>query len=61
MSEEIRDHNGSLIGRFVDSGSKTELYDSHGSLLGIYDSATNETHDSSGSLIGRGNQLMRLL
>jgi len=59
--EEIRGANGELKAIIDSYGSKQELRSNSGELLAVYDEATNETRDATGSLVGRGNQLLTCL
>ena len=61
MQEEIRDNQGRLIGVIHDVGWRKELISASGTLLGVYNPGLNETIDAAGHLVGRGDQLMRLL
>ena len=59
--EELRDKNGSLLGRVVMEGGRQVLRDRNGTRLGDYNPADNVTRDRNGSRIGTGNVLMTLL
>ena len=59
--EEIRGANGELKAVIYTYGPKLELRSNSGELLAVYDEATNETRDATGSLVGRGNQLLTCL
>ena len=59
--EEIYGADGTLRAVIYTSGSRLELYSNSGQLLAIYSEETNETRDASGSLVGRGNQLLTCL
>ena len=59
--QELRDATGRLIGKIKPSGSKYEGRDAIGRLKGTYDPKSNETRDSSGRLVGKGNLLSSLI
>ena len=61
MKREIFNADGSLRAVIMSSGDREEIFDAYGSLLGVYRSATDETTDAYGSLVGRGNLLMTLI
>ena len=60
-TETLRDKYGERLGEFVVHGSRCELRDRYGYLLGWYDLETNWTRDKYGNPIGRGNLLVTLL
>jgi len=60
-TQELRDRNGRLLGKISQSGNKQELRDAIGKLKGYYNVQTNETRDSIGRLVGKGNLLSSLL
>lgn len=59
MHEQVlKDKAGRIIGKIRKiTGGKLEISDAAGRLKGYYDPKTNETKDSSGRLVGRGNLL----
>jgi len=57
----LLDNSGSYIGQITQSGEKYCLFDSTGSLLGIYDPDRDATFDAGGTYIGKGNILTILL
>jgi hypothetical protein len=59
--KEIIGSDGQLKAVIHFSGTKQELYPPNGSLIAIYDSATNETWTASGQFVGRGNLIMTCL
>jgi len=59
--KEIYKADGTLWAVIHFSGTKQELYPANGSLIAVYDEATNETHTASGQFVGRGNLLMTCL
>jgi hypothetical protein len=59
--QTLRDRYGTRIGEIVIHGSRAELHDRYGYLLGWYSSDTNWTHEQYGNMIGRGNLLVTLL
>lgn len=60
--QELRDRYGSLIGKIKTlSDGRFELRDKYGSLKGTYNPQNNETRDSHGGLVGKGNILTTLL
>ncbi|MBM3902275.1 MAG: hypothetical protein FJ379_09320 [Verrucomicrobia bacterium] len=59
--QELRDRSGKLLGKIRPSGSKLEIRNASGMIRGTYDPMRDETRDSSGRLIGRGNLLATLL
>lgn len=61
MTTYLRDADGKLIGSLRVQGTKTRLYNKNGKLMGWYDSTTNTTVDSKGSLVARCNILVSLL
>lgn len=59
---ELRDRNFSLLGRTRRRpDGRVELRDAAGRMRGSYDARTDETHDANRRLVGRGDQLARLL
>lgn len=60
--QELKDSNNRLIGTIKTlSGGRLEIRDANYRLKGIYDPKTNETRNSSNSLVGTGNLLTTLL
>lgn len=59
--EEIFDANGRLIAVVQHTSDGKEIHSADGVCLGRYLASCNETYDARGSLIGRGDQLMRLI
>jgi hypothetical protein len=59
--KEIHKPDGSLWAVIYFSGTKQELSSANGSLIAVYDGATNETHTASGQFVGRGNLIMTCL
>lgn len=58
MKQELRDSNGRPIGTItIASNGKYEGRDANGRLKGSYDPRTNQTRDSNGRVVGRGNVL----
>ena len=60
-TQELRDKSGRLLGKIKESGNKLELRDASGRLKGTYNPRSNETRNSSGRLVGKGNMLTALL
>ncbi|MCL2006973.1 MAG: hypothetical protein FWG77_02710 [Treponema sp.] len=63
MKQEIYNPDGSLRAVIYDigSGGRQEVHSASGQLLGVYIPEMDETFDSSGSRVGRGNLLMTLV
>lgn len=61
MKKEIKDSANYTIGNTEVSGTKTYIYDSGGTVLGVYRSDEDKTYNSGNTYIGRGNQLFMLL
>ena len=61
MKREIFNADGTLRAVIYESSGRTEIYDASGSLQGVYNHDTDETHNAYGSLVGRGNLLMTLI
>lgn len=59
--QELRDRSGRLLGKIRPSGSKFEIRDASGMIRGTYDPNRDETRDSSGRLVGKGNLLATLI
>lgn len=60
--QELRDRSGKLLGKIKElSGGKLEIRNESGTFKGTYDPKSNETRNSSGSLVGKGNMLSSLL
>ena len=62
MADQIlRNASGKQIGRITQAGRKLILRDPSGKRKGSFDPVTNETRDTSGRLVGKGNLLSMLL
>ena len=61
MKQEIYNPDGSLRAVIYQFSGRTEIYDASGSLQGVYNHDTNETHNAYGQFVGRGNLLMTLI
>ena len=62
MADQVlRDRKGKLLGRIRTVGSRLEIRDHKGMLKGRYDPKNNQTRDSKGKLVGKGNLLTSLL
>jgi hypothetical protein len=61
MKTTIKDGAGRVVAYLVTEGSNERIEDSDGNLIGRYLSTADHTIDSSGRLVGRGNQLQRLI
>lgn len=59
--QELRDSSQRLIGYLQDIGDYVEIRNNSAKLLGKYYPNVNETRDSSGRLVGKGNLLTTLL
>lgn len=60
--QELRDRSNRLLGRIRQRpDGKLELRDVSNRLRGTYEPRSNETHDASNRLMGRGNLLTSLL
>ncbi len=61
--EVLRDHRGTIIGTVEPQRltGRVVARDAHGILVGTYDPRLNETRDTRGRVIGRGNLLGALL
>jgi len=58
----LRDRRGRQIGTIKQlSNGKMEAHDVTGRVKGTFNPKTNETRDSSGRLVGRGNRLSILV
>jgi len=57
----IKDSKGSIIATIRESSNEDKIYSKSGSHLGTYRKGSNKTYNASGSLIGNGNQLTRLI
>lgn len=62
MKQPIRNQRQEIIG-WIDrwSDNREILTDKNGKKLGVFEADTDTTRDSHGGIIGRGNQLFRLL
>jgi hypothetical protein len=59
---DIRDSRGKLLGKIKElSSGKREARNASGRLCGTYDPKNDVTRDASGRLIGKGDQLARLI
>lgn len=56
-SDDVRTPGGQIIGVIKQVGDNFEYRDSTGRLRWVYYSASNETRDSAGKIIGKGNLL----
>jgi hypothetical protein len=63
MKEQVlKDSSGRIMGKIRETtGGVLEIRDAAGRLKGKFDPRTNETRDSSGRLVGKGNLLATLL
>ena len=62
MKQELRDSNGRPIGSItIVANGKQEGRDANGRLKGSFDPKTNQTRDSSGRLVGKGNVLAAII
>ena len=59
--QQIRDKANRLIATTQENGGITDIRDNQGSKKGSYNERTDRTIDNTGNLVGRGNQLLRLL
>jgi hypothetical protein len=61
--EVLRDHRGSIIGTLERQSltGRVIARSSNGIVVGVYDPRSNETRDSHGGVVGRGNLLGALL
>ncbi len=61
--EVLRDHRGTIMGTLEPQRltGKVIARSPRGIVLGVYDSRSNETRDSHGRVVGRGNLLGALL
>jgi len=59
--QELRDKSGKLLGKIKEVSGKLEIRNTSGKLLGKYDPKSDQTHDASGKLVGKGNFLSTLL
>ena len=60
--EPIKSWNGTIIGYICYlSGGDKMITDFHGRMLGFYRANPDHTTDFNGCVIGKGDQLMRLL
>ena len=58
----IRDNRSRPIAHLRDAGNTVRVFDrTGGKLLGMYSKGANSTYDVSGRLVGKGNQLLRLV
>ena len=62
MRHELRDSNGRAIGSITTaSNGKQEGRDANGRFKGTFDPKTNQTRDSNGRLVGKGNVLAAVI
>jgi hypothetical protein len=59
--QQIRDKANRLIATEIQNGDITDIRDNQGNKKGSYNERSDRTTDNAGNLIGRGNQLLRLL
>jgi hypothetical protein len=60
--QELMDSAGRYLGKIQElSGGVLEGRDASGRLKGRYYPKSNETHDASGKLVGKGNTLSKLI
>ncbi len=59
--ELIKGGNNETLGYLIDQGNRKEIHDPAGKLLGYYKESQNKTFLPSGTFVGYGEQLMRLL
>ena len=58
MKQQLRDSNNRPIGTITTtSNGKLEGRDANGRLKGTYDPKSDQTRDSNGRVVGRGNML----
>jgi len=58
---QIRDNANRLIATTQKNGDVEDIRDNQGNKKGSYNERSDRTTDNTGNLIGRGNQLLRLL
>jgi hypothetical protein len=51
--KEIKNIQGYVIGRIVESGAREDIHDRTGRRLGSYDAQTKETKDITGRVVSR--------
>lgn len=61
MKQQLRDSNNRPIGTITTTSGKLEGRDANGRLKGTYDPKTDQTRDSNGRVVGRGNMLAALV
>lgn len=62
MSQEIvRDKKNNIVGYIRKMGNRECVYDKGNKLLGWYDENINLTRDNKNNLVGKGNQIKKLL
>jgi hypothetical protein len=62
MEHVLRDANSRIVGKIKTlSNGKLEGRDANGRLKGTYDPRSNETRDSNGRVVGKGNVLAVLI
>jgi hypothetical protein len=58
----VRDHRQRPVAQIRDGGNTVRAFNGTGqNLLGFYHKAGNATYDAKGRLVGRGDQLLRLV
>jgi hypothetical protein len=57
----LYDAKGALRARIDEDQNKKQIFDKTGRFMGFYDKRTDTTHDKTGRLFGRGEQLALLL
>jgi hypothetical protein len=57
----IRDQNAKIIGTVIEAGHTERIMNEKNIQVGVYNKTTNCTFGKNNSLVGMGNQLMRLL
>jgi hypothetical protein len=62
MRQQLRDSNGRTIGTITTtSNGRFEGRDANGRLKGTYDPKWDQTRDSNGRVVGKGNKLTALI
>lgn len=62
MKQQLKDSNNRPIGTITStSNGKLEGRDANGRLKGTYDSKSDQTRDSNGRVVGRGNVLAAVI
>ena len=60
-TQEVRNKSGKLLGKISEKGGKLEIRNPSGKYLGRFDPKKNETRNSTGKMIMKGNGLITLL